>query len=117
MFFVAPAQSCPTGEEVTHFDVDDENVLSPWDGLTVSEVRAIQTYLERENTLGISPIPDFSHVNSTYVYTMDVWIPPKQDVLSYLDNNGAQPERHARVTVYRLAFHHLYTWTLRRSVI
>ncbi len=95
-------QQCPAGERVTHFDPENENVLSPWDGLTVSEVREIQIYLQQDGTLGIPPVPDFSHVNSTYIYTMDVWMPPKEDVLSYLDNNGAQPERHARVTVYRL---------------
>ncbi|KAK3104224.1 hypothetical protein FSP39_025449 [Pinctada imbricata] len=68
--------------------------------LTKSEVKGIQKYLYEESDLRLVR-PTDNKTNASYVFTMELYLPNKTDVLNFLDDNGAKPARLAKVIIFR----------------
>ena len=79
---------------------DEPSNPSVFHDLTKHEIRSIQTYLYERSGLHLV-YPTANKTNSSYVFTMELYLPNKTEVLNYLDNEGPQPPRKAIVTIFR----------------
>ncbi|XP_041360403.1 putative amine oxidase [copper-containing] [Gigantopelta aegis] len=68
--------------------------------LTAKELENIKTFLYGLPDLNIAQ-PEQVGINTTYVFAIDLFLPPKYRVLDYLDGNGRKPLRQAKVVVIR----------------
>ncbi|BFZ22790.1 hypothetical protein BsWGS_25829 [Bradybaena similaris] len=82
-------------------DLRDPVRPGPFHDLTKTELRKLRTFLERHPDIRVST-SEPPEVNSSYIHSADLLVPPKAEVLNYLDTPGApQPIRKARVVVVR----------------
>ena len=90
---------CPahTGGLMTSGDPDKP---SPFHDLTVAEYSRLYDFLSKQPQLNLPP-PERTMINTSSLFIVDLLMPPKQDVLSFLDNQGTQPAREARVMILR----------------
>lgn len=70
------------------------SVFSP---LTYEEIKSVVDYCEQTNITNNKRAVSIFHRNK--IISLSVFIPSKDAVLAYLDNNGGYPGRHARVYV------------------
>ena len=93
------ALPCPadTGGLRTSGDPDNP---SPFHDLTLAEYARLYDFLRKQQKLNLTT-PEKAMVNTSNIFIVDLLMPPKQDVLSFLDNRGRQPEREARVMIFR----------------
>ena len=81
--------------------ISDEPINPPvFHDLTKQEVKAIQAYLYKRSGLNLV-YPTANKKNSSFIFTMELYLPNKTDVLNYLDHKGQQPEREAIVTIFQ----------------
>ena len=79
----------------------DPATPSPFHGLTMAEYARLYDFLRDQPKLNLAP-PDGAEVNSSSIFIVDLLMPPKKDLLSFLDDKGAQqPPREARVMMFR----------------
>ncbi|XP_076443586.1 putative amine oxidase [copper-containing] [Babylonia areolata] len=90
---------CPTtkGGLMTSGDPQDP---SPFHDLTVAEYKRLYRFLRQEKSVNL-PASDTTFISTSSIFMMDLLLPPKQRVLSFLDNQGPQPAREARVMIFR----------------
>ena len=90
---------CPThtGGLMTSGDPDNP---SPFHDLTLAEYSRLYDFLSKQPQLNLPP-PERTMINTSSLFIVDLLMPPKQDVLSFLDNQGTQPAREARVMLLR----------------
>ena len=90
---------CPThtGGLMTSGDPDNP---SPFHDLTLAEYSRLYDFLSKQPQLNLPP-PERTMINTSSLFIADLLMPPKQDVLSFLDNQGTQPAREARVMIFR----------------
>ena len=90
---------CPqaSGGLMTSGDPDNP---SPFHDLTVAEYSRLYDFLSKQPQLNLPP-PERTMINTSSLFIVDLLMPPKQDVLSFLDNQGTQPAREARVMILR----------------
>ncbi|KAK7496907.1 hypothetical protein BaRGS_00011887 [Batillaria attramentaria] len=72
----------------------------PFHDITVEEYNRLLRYLLTVKEVNLSP-GDRADVNTSNIFMVDLLLPPKQEVLNYLDKSGVQPARYARVVIYR----------------
>ena len=70
-----------------------------FDDLTVDELTAVRDYLMQQPELGLTKYEEAT-VNSNYIYLVQLSPPSKDEVLAYLDNDGAKPKRKAVAVVF-----------------
>ncbi|KAL8606744.1 hypothetical protein ACOMHN_018778 [Nucella lapillus] len=78
----------------------DPHNPSPFHDLTMAEFYRVYTFLMQEKKLNLTD-PTKSEISTSNIFMMDLLLPPKQRVLSFLDGQGPQPAREARVMVFR----------------
>lgn len=81
-------------------DLSEPSSPGPFHDLTKHEMRQVRAFLERHPTIQATPAESAS-VDKSYIYMMDLYPAKKAEVLAYLDDGEAQPERLARVIMYR----------------
>nr|KAG5706516.1 hypothetical protein BaRGS_028687 [Batillaria attramentaria] len=72
----------------------------PFHDITVEELERLYDYLLTVTELNLKP-PSQTSVNTASIFMVDLHLPPKADVLRYLDGSGARPPREAKVMVFR----------------
>lgn len=92
--FPCPPQS---GGLVTSGDPEKP---SPFYGLTRAEYGRLYAFLRKQQDLNLAP-PGKAGLNTSNIFIVDLLMPRKQDLLSFLDNQGTQPAREALVIVFR----------------
>ncbi|XP_041673476.1 primary amine oxidase, liver isozyme-like [Cheilinus undulatus] len=89
-----PAQQVNSDHPATHNE--RSAVFADLSAEEILQVRDYMTKIPGEN-ITFDP---FSHPSSDYLYMIELSLPKKQDVLSYLDDNGPKPTREATAVVY-----------------
>jgi len=71
--------------------------------LNTEEIKSILDYFYNIRTdLNVTPyIKDTTTLSDNIIHHIETFLPPKSQVLSYLDSNGPFPGRYARVVIYR----------------
>ena len=78
----------------------DPEIPSSFHDLTMAEYARMYDFLGKQQALKLAPL-GMDKVNASNIYTVDLLMPPKRDVLSFLDNQGNHPAREAVVTIFR----------------
>ncbi|CAG5119357.1 unnamed protein product, partial [Candidula unifasciata] len=83
-------------------DISEPNEPGPFHDLTRTELIKLRSFLEKEPNIRAEKSNNAS-VGSSYIFTADVFLPKKADVLKFLDGAGRcpRPERRARVIMFR----------------
>ncbi|CAG2257197.1 ABP1 [Mytilus edulis] len=68
--------------------------------LTKREIGGLIDFLYSQPSLNLTVAANAS-VSSNYIFVADLFLPPKKDVLNYLDNGGLKPKREAQVMIFR----------------
>lgn len=95
MYHQAPV--CDRGFPLIPNNLDKPEVF---DELTVQELENVRDYLLSKPALNIVPF-DHATINSSYIFMIDLLLPLKAAVLKNLDRGGRQPERTAKVVIFR----------------
>ncbi len=80
---------CPVDEVM---EVVQDHKLGVFSPLTEDEMNRIHAALQDAGFI-TAPMGKFPLLNSSYISGMSIYIPNKNDVLSYLDQGGPVPER------------------------
>ncbi|KAJ7393512.1 amine oxidase [Desmophyllum pertusum] len=86
----ASVESCADG--MTSSSKDQPKSAEVFDDLSVDEITAVRDYLLKQAALNLTEF-DKATVASSYIYSIQLLPPSKDEVLDYLDNDGAKPER------------------------
>lgn len=82
-------------------DQSEPDLPGPFHDLTVHELTQLRLFLETDPDIRLSN-PESAFLNTSFLYTADLLVPPKKEVLKFLDQPGSpQPARKARVVVLR----------------
>ena len=92
--FPCPVQS---GGLVTSGDPDSPG---PFHDLTLAEYARVYDFLRKQQELNLAP-PEKEEMNVSSIFILDLLLPPKREVVSFLDEQGLQPPREARVILFR----------------
>lgn len=87
-------------ENKNSIDLSEPATPGPFHDLTKHEMRQVRAFLEKDPNVKATP-PEQADISKSYIYMMDLFPAAKQEVLSFLDSKGRQPDRLARVIVYR----------------
>ncbi|GFO22999.1 amine oxidase [Plakobranchus ocellatus] len=90
--------SNPNGNSI---DLSEPTNPGPFHDLTTEELKKLRTFLENDPEIRAIPMEKFRAINCSYIYMADLWLPPKAEVIKFLDNGEKQPERQARVMMFR----------------
>lgn len=94
--------TCPLPESVVEFKGNPKDAI--FHQISGSEMASIVEYLKAEGVVDLnrneleSP---FDVLNTNYIMNFGLALPPKAEVLAYLDADGPEPGRYAIVTVNR----------------
>ena len=75
--------------------------LTPFSELTKTEVDTISRYFSNHHPSFRTTHVDKAKLGDNFIHFMEAQIPPKTDVIRFLDNGGTMPERKARVVIFR----------------
>ncbi|KAL8606748.1 hypothetical protein ACOMHN_018782 [Nucella lapillus] len=78
----------------------DPKTPSPFHDPTTAEYERVYRFLKKNTKVNLGSTAGGQTTESS-IFMMDLLLPPKQRVLSFLDGQGPQPAREARVMVYR----------------
>uniref|UniRef100_UPI00358F3159 diamine oxidase [copper-containing]-like n=1 Tax=Myxine glutinosa TaxID=7769 RepID=UPI00358F3159 len=78
----------------------DTRAAKLFSDLAPEEIITVKEYMFDQKELNLLPITQAA-VNSNYIFLIELFNPPKEDVLYYLASNGSKPERVARVVVFQ----------------
>ncbi|KAL5005051.1 hypothetical protein ScPMuIL_018507 [Solemya velum] len=92
------APNCPTGNN--NINLNGGGHTSVFSGLTKEEIVALQKYLYSKSDLNLVQ-PSEANINTSYIFTADIHLPRKQDVLGHLDHGEPKPRREALVVIFR----------------
>ena len=92
------ANECKSGLE--NINLNQPEVLTPFYDLTREEIHNIKDYLYKQRDLNLVHASNIA-VNKSYIFTMEIRVPNKEQTLNYLDRNQRQPDREATVIIFR----------------
>uniref|UniRef100_A0A8C4NCX0 Amine oxidase n=1 Tax=Eptatretus burgeri TaxID=7764 RepID=A0A8C4NCX0_EPTBU len=78
----------------------DTRAAELFSDLTPGEIITVKEYMFDQKDLNLLPITQAS-VNSNYIFLIELFNPPKKEVLHYMESNGSKPERVAIVVVFQ----------------
>ena len=67
--------------------------------LTTSELTAVHGYLMNQASLNLTTYSKAT-LRDNFIYVIELYLPDKKTVLSYLDKGGSKPQRQARVIIF-----------------
>ena len=94
----AHSMHCKLGLE--KINLKPPEVLTPFHDLTSEEIHNIKEFLYEQRDLNLVPASEIA-VNESYIFTMELKIPNKEQTLNFLDRNRQQPDREATVVIFR----------------
>ncbi|GFN75269.1 amine oxidase [Plakobranchus ocellatus] len=74
--------------------------INPFSELTQREIESVVEFLHAQTWLNLTQYKAAT-VDSNYIHLIEAFLPPKQEVLGYLDGVRPPPTRKARVFVFR----------------
>ncbi|ESO94444.1 hypothetical protein LOTGIDRAFT_118163 [Lottia gigantea] len=81
-------------------DLSEPNDPGIFNDLTSSELRSIRQYLQSAKDLNLASAEQ-STINKSFIYTADLFLPSKSNMLLHLDMDIEKPAREARVIIFR----------------
>ena len=78
----------------------DTRAAELFSDLTPEEIITVKEYMFDQKDLNLLPITQAA-VNSNYIFLIELFHPPKKEVLHYMESNGSKPERVAMVVVFQ----------------
>ncbi|XP_011438553.3 putative amine oxidase [copper-containing] [Magallana gigas] len=91
-------EACSSGLNVDLSEPEDPPIFHD---LTSTEVKGLMDFLFKQNNLNLTK-PEKITVKSSYIFTAELHLPNKADVVSYLARGaGQKPPRQARVIIFR----------------
>ncbi|KAL5004820.1 hypothetical protein ScPMuIL_018276 [Solemya velum] len=87
---------CPTGDN----NINLNGHHSVFSGLTKEEIEGLQQYLYSKSDLNLVR-PSEASINASYIFTADLYLPQKSEVLRHLDYGEPMPRREALVVIIR----------------
>ncbi|XP_060572514.1 putative amine oxidase [copper-containing] [Ruditapes philippinarum] len=91
-------EHCPSRDQ--NINLDPPEVLPPFYDLTKDEILAIKGFLYRQPDLNLVHASEI-HTNKSFIYTMELYVPEKEETLRFLDESGPAPKREGKVIIYR----------------
>ncbi|XP_046342809.1 amiloride-sensitive amine oxidase [copper-containing]-like [Haliotis rufescens] len=88
---------CAEGKSVIPRNLDKPGIF---EDLTPNEMKIVRDYMQSQKSLKLKPYNEAT-LNSSYIYLIDLQLPIKAGVLKYLDGGHREPERAAKVVLYR----------------
>lgn len=93
---------------ITYCDYKDSDYVKPrdfhdpepFDDLTPEEYNSVLEFMLGDKELGLTPF-DKASPGDNYILLVDLFLPPKKEVLEYSDKGGKKPMRKAFATVVR----------------
>ena len=95
--FLPVEDVCPEGMPITPPDPDNLSIFSD---LSAAEMTEVIEFLMDQEELNLSNF-EGAQIGDNYIQMIEPLRPTKQDALAYLDNDGAKPDRQARVVIYK----------------
>ena len=94
---------CPEGQNDALLTDNDPDNPGPFHEITQVEYKRLIDFLFSSTNLNLGSIEKnaLKKVNESQIFTVDLFMPNKSDVLQYLNTKAMKPERHARVMVFR----------------
>lgn len=89
---------CATGNE--NINLDGQEHPSVFYDLTEKEIKGLQRFLYSNSDLNLVH-PSKASINTSYIFTAELFLPRKNEVLRYLDDDGPKPTREAFVVIIR----------------
>ena len=86
---------------------DIENQSNIFRELTLAEIKNIEKYIDENFGFNRSNFKNPIY-NTISIQNVELYLPNKEDALSFLDKSGKQPERQARVTIVHYPFNVTY---------
>jgi len=80
-------------------DLSEPSQPGPFHDLTRHEIVQLRQFLENHAQIHAAPPP--AKMSQSQIFTMDLFLPKKSEVLRHLDQGGPQPPRRARVVMFR----------------
>lgn len=93
------SQPCPPQDGGLLTSGDPESP-SPFHDITSEEYSKLFSYLRSVPKLSLAD-PSRAGINTSNIFMSDLLVPPKRDVLKFLDGSEPQPPREARVLIFR----------------
>lgn len=90
-------ESCPSRDN--KINLDPPEYLPPFYDLTKEEIQSVKEYLYGQPDLHLVRPPDI-RCNASYIFTIELHVPNKEQTLNFLDKNRAAPQREADVVVF-----------------
>ncbi|KAH3835608.1 putative amine oxidase [copper-containing] [Dreissena polymorpha] len=81
-------------------NLDPPATLPPFHDLTADEIIQVKEFLYRQEDLYLVR-PSSIALNTSYIYSMELHPPNKKITIDYLDIKKAQPQREAKVFIFR----------------
>ncbi|CAG5118820.1 unnamed protein product, partial [Candidula unifasciata] len=81
-------------------DLREPSRPGPLRDLTSKELRKLRTFMENDPNIRATH-PAIARMNSSFIHSADILLPPKSEVLRFLDRGGPRPMRRARVLMFR----------------
>lgn len=98
----AAVPTCPMPESVVEFKGNPKDRI--FHQISGSEMSSIVEYLKAEGVVDLNRDElesSFDALNTNYIMNFGLALPPKAEVLDFLDADGPEPDRYAIVTVNR----------------
>ncbi|XP_053405612.1 putative amine oxidase [copper-containing] [Mercenaria mercenaria] len=92
------SESCPGSS--SRINLDPPDVLSPFHDLTPAEMFSVREFLYGQADLNLARPYKFD-TNDSYIYTMELHVPNKEQTLNFLDKGRSAPAREANVIIFR----------------
>ncbi|KAH9505399.1 hypothetical protein Btru_057175 [Bulinus truncatus] len=81
-------------------DLTEPDQPGPFHDLTIDELKKLRKFLESHPDIKAAKF-NSEYFNSSSIYIADLYAAPKKDTLKFLDQQGPQPPRRARVIMFR----------------
>ncbi|XP_045216912.2 putative amine oxidase [copper-containing] [Mercenaria mercenaria] len=98
LFSALGDRSCPSRDH--NINLDPPDILPPFHDLTKDEIMSIKQFLYGQPDLNLAHANDI-RCNRSFIYTMELNVPEKEETLKFLDREELRPVREAKVIIYR----------------
>ena len=99
------ALMCKNDKVTINPDTEDQSNI--FRELTLTEIKNIEKYIDKNFGFDRSNFKNPIY-NTISIQNVELYLPNKDDALSFLDKSGKQPERQARVTIVHYPFNVTY---------
>lgn len=91
-------EHCASGD--SNIYLDTPKILPPFHDLTRDELMLVRQFLYTDPDLNLVHAKDVLS-NRSFIFTMELHVPQKEEILAFLDDGGPAPVREASVVIFR----------------